>query len=92
MKGQMDRAHCKLRPNLKRSIRRFELSDYNQLTLLATEVERTTKLDRGERLPPSPKNPFFAHLAYAINSRLLVELVKLPVAPHRAVPTTLSNL
>ena len=37
---QMDRAYMNMRPELKRAIRRHEFRDYDQLTTLATDVER----------------------------------------------------
>ena len=49
---QMDRAYMNMRPELKRAIRRHEFRDYDQLTTLATDVERMLETLRVERVPP----------------------------------------
>lgn len=92
MKEQMDKVHRNVRPDLRRSIRRFEFSDYNQLTLLATQVETKMNLDRGKRSLPSPVDCFFPELAYDKNTRFSRRAGKIPVVPYWVVPTPLSNL
>ena len=49
---QMDRAYMNMRPELKRAIRRHEFGDYDQLTTLATYVERMLETLKGEGIPP----------------------------------------
>ena len=64
MEEQMDRAYRNMKSKLRRYIRRFEFNDYNQLTMIANEVERTSYSDKEERIPPSPSELFFPELAY----------------------------
>ena len=64
MEEQMDRAYRNMKSKLRRYIRRFEFNDYNQLTMIANEVERTLYSGKEERIPPSPSESFFPELAY----------------------------
>ena len=57
---QMDRAYMNMRPRLKCAIRRQKFGDYNQLTTIATDVERVL---------PRPEGSFFSGFAYPSNNR-----------------------
>ena len=66
---QMERAYMNMRPALKRAIRRHEFRDYDQLTTLATDVERMLETLKVERVPPRPEESFFPKFAYSSKNR-----------------------
>ena len=58
-----------MRPGLKGANRRHEFGDYDQLTTLATDVERMLETLRVERIPPQPEELFFPKFAYSSRDR-----------------------
>ena len=88
---QMDRAYMNMRPELKRAIRRHEFRYYDQLTTLATDVERMLETLRVERVPPRPEESLFPEFAYSGKKR------PRPFIPHkeklsREIDSTVSRL
>ena len=88
---QMDRVYLNMRPELKRAIRRHEFRDYDQLTALATDVERILETLRVERVPQRPEESFFPEFAYSGKNRPR-PFIPNKQKPHRGIDPTVGRL